>query len=108
MTDPFLGEIKIVPYNYAPRNWTFCDGQLLNISANTALFLLLGTTYKNSVPLSPDDKIGGTVFNLPDLRGRVPIGEGTGPGLTFRRLGECGGQETVQLDIDEIPSHNHP
>jgi len=82
--EPFIGEILIVPYNFAPRGYAFCDGQLLQISQNTALFSLLGTTYGGD---------GRTTFGLPDLRGRFPIGEGQGPGLSNRRLGQSGGTE---------------
>ena len=85
-TEPFLGEIAIFAGNFAPRGWARCDGQLLSISQNSALFSILGTTYGGD---------GRTTFGLPDLRGRVPIHAGGGPGLTARRLGEKGGQETV-------------
>jgi microcystin-dependent protein len=82
--EPFIGEIFLVPYNFAPRGFAFCDGQLLLISQNTALFSLLGTMYGGD---------GRTNFALPDLRGRFPLGEGSGPGLTNRPLGEKGGRE---------------
>ena len=85
--DPFIGEILIVPYNFAPRGYAFCDGQLLPIAQHTALFSLLGTTYGGD---------GRTTFGLPDLRGRFPLGEGQGPGLTPRVLGESGG---IEIDI---------
>lgn len=98
MADPFIGEIKPVPYNFAPRGWAFCEGQLLPISQNTALFSLLGTIYGGD---------GRTTFGLPDLRGRVPIGEGHGPGLTDRRLGQKSGVEGVTLQSSAMPSHNH-
>src|SRR5262249_14267303 len=90
----------IFPYNFAPRNWAFCDGQILAISQNTALFSLLGTTYGGD---------GQTTFALPDLRGRVPLhsGASTGPGLSPYTLGEQTGVETVTLTTTEIPAHNH-
>ena len=85
MSDPFIGEIKMVGINFAPRGWAFCSGQLLQIAQNTALFSILGTTYGGD---------GRTTFGLPDLRGRVPLGPRRGPGLSDRRLGEKGGIET--------------
>jgi len=94
----FIGEIRMFAGNFAPRGWAFCEGQLLPISQNTALFSILGTTYGGD---------GRTTFALPDMRGRVSIHPGTGPGLTTKRLGERGGQETVTLNINQIPSHNH-
>jgi microcystin-dependent protein len=96
--DPFLGQIMMFAGNFAPRGWAFCDGQLLPISQNTALFSILGTTYGGD---------GRTTFALPDLRGRVSIHPGSGPGLTSRRLGEKGGAETVTLNVNEIPRHDH-
>ena len=84
MTDAFIGEIKLVPFNFAPRGYAFCDGQLLPIAQNSALFALLGTTFGGD---------GRTTFGLPDLRGRVPLHAGTGPGLSERRLGDKGGAE---------------
>ncbi|SOE20025.1 Microcystin-dependent protein [Spirosomataceae bacterium TFI 002] len=98
MSDPFLGTVILFAGNFAPRGWTFCDGQLLSINQNQALFSILGTTYGGD---------GRTTFGLPDLRGRVAIGEGQGPGLTDRNLGERGGSETVQLTVNTLPSHNH-
>jgi microcystin-dependent protein len=98
MSEPFLGQIMLVPYNFAPRGWAFCNGQILPISQNTALFSLLGTT---------DGGNGQTTFALPDLRGRVPISSGQGPGLSGYDLGGVGGQESVTLLINEIPAHNH-
>ncbi len=98
MADPFIGQIMIVPYNFAPRNWAFCDGQLLSIAQNTALFSLLGTTYGGD---------GRTVFGLPDLRGRVPIHQGRGPGLAERRIGSKGGAETGTLSTAQVPAHGH-
>lgn len=97
-SDPFIGEISMFAGNFAPRGWAFCDGQLLPISDNSALFSLLGTTYGGD---------GRTTFALPDLRGRVAIHAGNGPGLTDRRQGSKGGVETVTLNITELPHHNH-
>lgn len=94
----FIGEIRIFAGNFAPRSWAFCEGQLLAISQNSALFSILGTTYGGD---------GRTTFGLPDLRGRVPIGEGNGPGLTDRRLGAKGGSEHNTLTTIQMPSHNH-
>ena len=96
--DPFVGEIGLVAFDFAPRGWALCNGQLLPISQNTALFSLLGTTYGGN---------GISTFALPDLRGRVPIHFGQGPGLTDRLLGEIGGQESVSLAVTEMPSHSH-
>ncbi len=96
--DPILGQIIMFAGNFAPRGWAFCEGQLLPISQNTALYSLLGTTYGGD---------GKTTFALPDLRGRVPMHPGHGPGLTPRRLGEQGGAETVTLTTNNLPAHNH-
>ncbi|MGB2129405.1 MAG: phage tail protein [Flavicella sp.] len=96
--DAFIGEIKMFAGNFAPRNWAFCNGQLLPISQNTALFSLLGTTYGGD---------GRTTFALPDLRGRVAVHAGSGPGLSSKSLGQKGGQETVLLMESNLPSHNH-
>jgi microcystin-dependent protein len=98
MSTPFLGMIILVPYNFAPRGWAFCNGQILSISQNTALFSLLGTTYGGN---------GQTTFALPDLRGRVPISSGQGPGLNDYTLGEVSGSETHTLLITEMPIHTH-
>jgi microcystin-dependent protein len=98
MAEPFLGQLLLVPYNFAPRGWAFCDGQLLSIAQNTALFSLLGTTFGGN---------GQTTFALPDLRGRVPVGVGPGPGLSPVDLGEVGGSETVTLITTQIPAHGH-
>lgn len=96
--DPFVAEIRIFPFNFAPRGWAWCDGQLLPLSQNTALFSLLGTTYGGN---------GMSNFALPDLQGRAPMHPGQGPGLSLHDLGEMGGSETVTLLESEIPSHNH-
>ena len=93
-----IGEVRMFAGSYAPRSWAFCAGQLLPISQNTALFSILGTIYGGD---------GRTTFALPDLRGRVPIGPGNGPGLSSRREGQKGGTETNTLNITQIPSHTH-
>jgi len=98
MSDPFLGEVKVFAGNFAPRGWAACDGQLLPISQNTALFSLLGTTYGGN---------GQSTFALPNLQGRMPIGAGQGPGLSDRQLGEAGGEAAVTLQASEMPRHNH-
>lgn len=98
MADPFVAEIRIVPFNFAPKGWAWCDGQLLPLSQNTALFSLLGTTYGGN---------GKSNFALPDLQGRAPMHPGQGPGLSLHDLGETGGSETVTLLESEIPSHSH-
>ena len=96
--DPFVAEIRIFAGNFAPRGWAFCNGQLLPISQNTALFSLLGTTYGGN---------GQSTFALPNLQGSAPIGEGQGPGLTPRPLGGAGGAATVTLTGTQIPAHSH-
>lgn len=96
--DPFIGEIVMFGGNFAPRGWAFCDGQLLSIAQNTALFSILGTTYGGD---------GRTTFALPDLRGRAPIGPRRGPGLSDYRLGQRGGTETTTLNITQLPNHSH-
>ena len=96
--DPFIGQIVMFGGNFAPRGWALCDVQLLAISSNSALFSILGTTYGGD---------GRTTFGLPDLRGRVPMHPGNGPGLTGRNLGQKSGTETVQLTTAQIPSHTH-
>jgi microcystin-dependent protein len=96
--EPFIGQIITVGFDFAPRGWAKCDGQLLAISQNTALFSLLGTTYGGD---------GRTTFGLPDLKGRVPMHEGDGPGLSPKRLGERGGRENVTLTTDQMPRHKH-
>ncbi len=98
MSDPFIAEIRIFAGNFAPRGWAFCDGQLLSIAQNTALFSLVGTFYGGD---------GRTTFGLPNLQGRVPIHPGTGPGLTARRLGDTGGSADVTLSTANLPSHTH-
>lgn len=98
MADPFVAEIRIFPFNFAPRGWAWCDGQLLPLSQNTALFSLLGTTYGGN---------GKSNFALPDLQGRAPMHPGQGPGLSLHDLGETGGSETVSLLESEIPNHSH-
>jgi len=98
VSDPFVAEIRIFPFNFAPKGWAFCDGQLLPISQNTALFSLLGTTYGGN----------GTVnFALPNLQGRVAISCGQGTGLTSRTQGEVGGEESVALTAATMPAHAH-
>jgi microcystin-dependent protein len=98
MADPFVAEIRIFPFNFAPRGWAWCDGQLLPLSQNTALFSLLGTTYGGN---------GKSNFALPNLQGSAPMHPGQGPGLSLHDLGESGGSETVTLLESEIPSHSH-
>lgn len=98
MADPFVAEIRIFPFNFAPKGWAWCDGQLLPLSQNTALFSLLGTTYGGD---------GKSTFALPDLQGQAPMHPGQGPGLSLHDLGEPGGSETVTLLESEIPSHPH-
>lgn len=98
MADPFVAEIRIYPFNFPPKGWAFCDGQLLPISQNTALFSLLGTTYGGD---------GRSTFALPDLQGRVPMHPGQGPGLSLYDLGQSGGSDTVSLIESELPSHSH-
>ena len=98
MSEPFVGEIRMFAGNFAPRGWAFCDGQLLAVSQNDALFSLLGTIYGGD---------GRTTFGLPDLRGRVPIEQGHGPGLSERRLGAKLGSEKVTLTVNQLPSHRH-
>ena len=98
MADPFVAEIRIFPFNFAPKGWAWCNGQLLPISQNTALFSLLGTTYGGD---------GKSTFALPDLQGRAPMHPGQGPGLSLHDLGETGGSDTVTLLESEIPVHSH-
>jgi len=98
MSDPFIGQIQIWGGNFAPRGWAFCNGALLPIAQNTALFAILGTLYGGD---------GRTTFGLPNLTERAPMHPGRGPGLTERRLGETGGAATVTLNQNQIPAHNH-
>ncbi len=98
MSEPFVGEIRMFAGNFAPRGWAFCDGQLLAVSQNDALFSLLGTIYGGD---------GRTTFGLPDMRGRIPIHAGSGPGLSPRRLGAKGGSEKETLTVNQSPSHSH-
>ncbi len=98
MSEPFIAEIRIFAGNFAPRGWAFCDGQLLPISQNTALFSLIGTIYGGD---------GRTTTALPNLQGRAPMHPGRGPGLTARQLGQKTGVETVTLNEAQIPSHSH-
>lgn len=98
MADPFVAEIRIFGFNFAPKGWAFCDGQILPISQNTALFSLLGTTYGGD---------GKSTFALPDLRGSVPLHAGQAPGLSDYDLGQTGGSETVTLLQSEVPGHTH-
>ena len=98
MSQPYLGEIRMFAGNFAPRNNAQCNGQLLSIQQNTALFSLLGTFYGGN---------GVQTFALPDLRGRLPINQGNGPGLTPRVIGETGGSENVTIDQTTTPTHNH-
>lgn len=98
MSEPFVGEIRMFAGNFAPRGWAFCDGQLLAVSQNDALFSLFGTIYGGD---------GRTTFGLPDMRGRIPLHAGSGPGLSTRRLGSKGGSETVSLTANQMASHSH-
>lgn len=98
MSDPFVAEIRIFPFNFAPKGWAFCDGQLLPISQNTALFSLLGTTYGGD---------GKSTFALPDMQGNAAMQPGQGQGLSLRDLGEMSGVESITLLQSEMPVHNH-
>jgi microcystin-dependent protein len=98
MADPFVAEIRIFPFNFPPKGWAWCDGQLLPLSQNTALFSLVGTFYGGN---------GKSNFALPNLQGSAPMHQGQGPGLSSRFLGEVGGSETVTLLVSEIPVHSH-
>ncbi len=98
MADPFVAEIRILAFDFPPRGWALCDGKLLSLAQNTALFSLLGTTYGGD---------GRTTFALPDLQGRAPMHPGQGPGLQLHNLGEVGGSSSVTLLQSEIPAHNH-
>lgn len=98
MSEPFVGEIRMFAGNFAPRGWAFCDGQLLAVSQNDALFSLYGTIYGGD---------GRTTFGLPDMRGRLPLHAGTGPGLSPRRLGAKAGSESVTVTTNQLASHGH-
>ncbi|HEX3185465.1 MAG TPA: tail fiber protein [Pyrinomonadaceae bacterium] len=98
MSDQFVAEIRIFPFNFPPTGWAFCDGQLMPISQNTALFSLLGTTYGGD---------GKSTFALPDMQGNAGMQPGQGQGLSLRDLGEMGGSQTVTLLVSEIPIHTH-
>src|SRR5579859_2646897 len=98
MADTFVAEIRIFPFNFAPKGWAFCDGQILSLSQNTALFSLLGTTYGGD---------GKSNFALPNMQGNAPMHPGQGPGLSLHDLGETSGSDTVTLLQSEMPSHGH-
>jgi len=97
-SDNFLGQIDIVAFSFAPKGWAFCDGQIMPISQNVALFSLLGTTFGGD---------GRSTFALPDFRGRMAVGAGQGPGLSLYELGQVGGEETVTLTLAQLPAHSH-
>ena len=98
MSEPFVGEIRIFGFNFAPRGWALCAGQLLSISQNTALFSILGTNYGGN---------GTSNFGLPDMRGRIPLGSGQGPGLSPVAVGEQSGTESVTVVVSNMPVHRH-
>ena len=98
MSDPFVGEIRMAGFNFAPRGWAFCNGAILSIAQNDVLFALIGTTYGGD---------GQTTFALPNLAGRLPLNQGQGPGLSARTMGEMGGFEEVTLTSQQIPIHSH-
>jgi len=98
MSDPFLGEIRLLGCNFPPQGWAQCNGQLLSIAQNTALFSILGTTYGGN---------GTSTFALPNLQGQVPMGAGAGPGLSVRSLGESGGEPSVAIGAAQMPAHTH-
>ncbi len=98
MADPFVAEVRVFPFSFPPRGWAFCDGQIMPISQNTALFSLLGTIYGGN---------GKSTFALPDLQGRAPMQCGHAPGLSDYPLGDTGGWESVTLSLEEIPQHSH-
>jgi microcystin-dependent protein len=98
MSNPFVGEIRCFGFNFAPKGWAMCNGQIMAISQNTALFSLLGTTYGGN---------GTSTFALPNLQSRVPVGQGQGPGLSDYIIGEMDGVESVTINGNEMPAHNH-
>jgi len=98
MSEPFIGEVRMFAGTFAPSNWAFCDGQLLAISQNQSLFSLLGTIYGGD---------GRVSFALPEMRGRLPVHQGKGPGLTNRNIGQLYGKEEITLTASEMPSHDH-
>jgi microcystin-dependent protein len=98
MSNPFLAEIRIFPFNFPPKGWAFCNGQVMPLSQNTALFSLLGTTYGGN---------GTSNFALPNLQGSTPISQGQGVGLTLRDLGETGGEQVLTLLASQLPAHSH-
>lgn len=98
MTTPYLGEIRLFAGNFQPRGWAFCDGRLLSIAQDSALFSLLGTIYGGD---------GQSTFGLPDLRGRVPLNQGQGPGLSSYTIGQAAGTQTVTLQTSQMPAHSH-
>ena len=98
MSEPYIGEVRMVGFNFAPQGWAFCNGQTIPISENDALFTLIGTTYGGD---------GQETFALPNLQSRFPIHAGQGPGLTNRTLGEASGTESVTLTVQQMPTHNH-
>lgn len=95
----YIGEIRMFAGNFAPKNWAFCQNQILSIASNTALFSILGTTYGGN---------GTITFALPDFRGRIPVGAGQGPGLSFYSLGQLGGTESYTIANSNFPAHTHP
>jgi microcystin-dependent protein len=99
LAEPFLGEIRLAGFNFAPVGWALCQGQLISIPQNEALFSLLGTIYGGD---------GTNTFGLPNLQGRIPLGQGQGPGLANRTIGQVLGEESVSLTTNQLPSHNHP
>ncbi|MFN8531781.1 MAG: tail fiber protein [Anaerolineae bacterium] len=99
MSNPFIGEIRMFAGNFAPNGWAICDGSLVAISENETLFNLIGTTYGGD---------GQSTFALPDLRGRIPVHQGQGPGLQNYVIGQQAGTETVTLTVNQMPSHGHP
>jgi microcystin-dependent protein len=99
MSDYFIGEIRMFGGNFAIQNWAFCNGQIMNISQNQALFALIGTTYGGN---------GVQTFGLPDLRGRIPVGQGQGPGLSSYAMGQMSGSEQVTVQLNQMPMHSHP